>query len=472
VVDKRARHLLVTCSLLALLVSFLSLAMRAVSKPYLGLLAEGDEYALRAERSSAVAAYREAARLWPGDPVPYLRLAQVYVDWGRAEEAMDALSTAEELGAREANGVGLERLWVAAAIARGDWPAVEEHAQRLLDLLPGAADARHALAQAYVEMLEWDAAQAEYEALLQADATDSLAHERLGTLLVGGDPVAIQHLIAAQTDLAGQVMDVLGQSVAASDPAYASALVGRVLFEAGEWALAARHLRRALSFSPDYADAHAYLGYALSQLDRSGEAGSHLRQAVELAPDSVVAHTFLGLYYEQQGDFSAARAAYETAYDLDRDNPATCVEIGQTWAAEGRYVAAEIWFLEAVTLQADDPALWEILARFYLDHNISAGGKGLEAAEVLTELSPADARARDLLGWAALQLGDYAVAEENLLMAVSLDPWLASAHYHLGLLREAQGDPERAQEAFVRALDLDTNGELIPLVERAMGEKP
>jgi lipoprotein NlpI len=71
-----------------------------------------------------------------------------------------------------------------------------------------------------------------------------------------------------------------------------------------------------------------------------------------------------------------------------------------------------------------------------------------------------------------LQVGDYGTARESLLQATSLDPMLASGHYHLGLLWAALDDYQKAQEAFARAVDLDTTGELLPLVERAMGEIP
>jgi tetratricopeptide (TPR) repeat protein len=457
---------------LALLAAALLLALRPAGEPYLGLLRQGDEHAARAERTAAVAAYREAARVWPSDPAPYLRLAQVYLDWGRTDEALTALSEAERLGAGEADGAGLERLWVAAYAACADWPAVVEHAQRLVVLAPNDRDARHILARAYVELREWRSGQAEYEALLLADPADSLAHERLGALLLGVHPVAIQHLFAAQTDLANRLLVVLEVQGVADDPAYASTLLGRALFEAEEWALAAHQFERALSHNPNYSEAHAYLGHTLDQMGQPDEARPHLLQAVTLAPDSAVAHIFLGLYYDRQGDLSAARAEYERAYDLDPENPATCVEIGQTWVAEGRYVAAEIWLLEAVSLEPDDPVLWAVLARFYLDHNITADEKGVEAAAKLVELSPDDARAHDLRGWAALQVGDYDTAQESLLRATSLDPTLALAHYHLGLLWSVRGDHGRAQEAFMRALDLETTGELAPLAERAIGGAP
>jgi Flp pilus assembly protein TadD len=200
------------------------------------------------------------------------------------------------------------------------------------------------------------------------------------------------------------------------------------------------------------------------------EARSHLLRAVAAMPQSVIAHTFLGLHYDRWGDTAGARAQYETAYDLAPQNPAICVEIGQTWVAEGRYVAAEIWLREAVSLWPDDPRLWEILARFYLDHNIASNQRAIETTEALLALAPQDAVAHDLRGWAAFQVGDYEAAEEHLIRSIELDPRLASAYYHLGLLRSDQGHQDEAEEAFTRAIDLDTTGRLVALVERASAD--
>jgi len=468
VIRKPATRLFLTIPALALAALALTLILRPTQTPYLDLLRQGDELIANAERTSAVAAYREAARLQPDTAEPYFRLAQLYLEWGRTEDALVALVEAERLSVEENERA--ERLQLAIHTARADWAAVAEHARRLLALAPSDSDARHALARAYVEQREWNAAQVEYQKLLNFYPTDQVAHERLGALLLGSDPAAIQHLYAARTDLAEQLLAALQEASAANDPAYTAALQGKVLFEAQEWALAARLFELALSHNPDYPAVHTYLGHALDQLGHPDEARPHLRKGVELAPDSVAAHAFLGLHHDRLGDYPAARAEYEAAYDLDPENPAICIEIGQTWAAEGRYTAAEIWLQEAASLQPDDPALWEALARFYLDHNIATAGRAAEATAELLKLSPDGARAHDLRGWALFQAGNYGGAQYRLKQALALDPTLASAHYHLGRLWAAQGEQKKAQEAYIRALDLDTTGELGPLVERAMAE--
>lgn len=461
---------------LALLLIALVLILHPIDTRYQDLLRQGDALAARTERTAAVDAYEEAARLRPDDSEPYPRLAQLYLDWGRTDAALAALAEAERLGVGPGDRVRLARLWTAVYVARADWPAAVARAQQLIALTfddaSAAADARHTLARAYAELRQWDGARAEYEALLQSDPSDALAHERLGALLIGDDPAAIQHLFAARTDLAGRLLDVLDEPGAADSPAYTRALLGYVLFEAEEWALASYHFEQALYLEPSYPDAHAYLGCALDQMGHAREAWPHLLMAVSWAPDSVVAHTFLGMHYGSQGDHAAARAEYEAAYDLDPANPATCVAIGQTWAAERRYVVAEVWFSEAVALRPDDPALWKVLARFYLDRHITFEGQAVAVTAKLLELAPDDAQAHDLRGWAAFQVGDYAAARDYLQRAIDIDPALAAAHYHLGLLLDAQGDSQAAREAFVRAVDRDTTGALVPLVERAMGELP
>jgi tetratricopeptide (TPR) repeat protein len=467
------RPLLVTLAVLGLLIAGLLLILHPPTNPYAQLLHRARMHADRSQRTAAVDLYGEAARLQPEDALPYLELAQVYLNWGRYDEALNAVSEAER---RTAEAAELERLRVriharSAEAATKDrlshWEAAVDHGERLLKLAPGDREARKILARAHLELRDWRAARSIYEQLLASDPTDETTRERLGALLLGDEPVAFEHLRVSGTDLSQRLLAVLEEGSAPDEPAYVHTLIGRVLVERQEWALAARQLERAVRRHPGYADAHAYLGHALDRMGYRAVARSHLLEAIRLAPASAVAHTFLGLHYDRCDSPAAARAEYETAYDLAPDNPAICVEIGQTWAAEGRYVAAEIWLRQAVSLRPSDPAMWEILARFYLEHNITSNDCAVEVTERLLQLAPQSAQAHHLRGWAAFQVGRYRTAETHLQRAIELDAALASAHYHLGLLRRAQGEAGAAERAFQRAIDLDTTQALVPLVERA-----
>lgn len=467
------RRSFVGVATLAFLIAGLVLGLRSCRNEYAQLLRRGKLHANRQERTAAVAVYRQAASLHPHDPHPHLELAQVYFDWGRSEQALEALSAAERLGAELAEVERL-RVRVHARAARttvrdrlSHWQAVADHAQRVLQLEPSDAETRMMLAHAYLQLRKGPAAQSAYEEVLVSNPSDAEARERLGALMLGDDPKAIEHLSVSGTELSKRLLTTFMEGSTMGESSYVHAKLGRVLIEREEWALAAHHLERATLDRPDYSDARAYLGHALDQMGYREAAESQLMKAVNVAPMSVIARVFLGLHHDRWGDTKAARLEYEKAHDMAPRNPAICVEVGQTWAAEGRYVAAEIWLREAVSLRPHDPALWEVLARFYLDRNITSSNRATEAVERLVQLSPNSAQAHDLRGWAAFQTGRYETAESHLQRAIALDASLAPAYYHLGLLRSAQGRESEANEAFDRAVDLDTTGELIPLVERA-----
>jgi tetratricopeptide (TPR) repeat protein len=466
------RHFVVALAL-ALLLAGLVVILRPTTSRYLELLKRAEGHVEAFERTAAVAAYEEAARVHPRAPLPHLSLARLYLNWGRTDEALDAVAEAERRGAES---VEVERLRIAIDVARAGtsitakpahWEGAVEHAQELLAFDPDSEETLYILARAYLGLREWEAARSIYNDLLRLNSEDARAHERLGALLLGEDTNGVKHLQLAESELSRQLLATFAEAGSAGDLAYMSTRVGHVLIENQEWPLAARQFQRAVSHRPDYADAHMYLGHALDHMGYPEDARSHLLKATQTAPHSPVAHTLLGLHYDRFGDGSAARAEYEAAYDLAPANPALCVEIGQTWAAEGRYVAAEVWLREAISLKPGDPGLWEILARFYLDHNITSDDQAVRATRKLLELVPESATAHDLRGWAAFQIGDYETARQHLQRAIELDAEMVSAHYHLGRLENAQGHSEEAEEAFTRAVNLDTTGRFLALVHRA-----
>jgi tetratricopeptide (TPR) repeat protein len=236
--------------------------------------------------------------------------------------------------------------------------------------------------------------------------------------------------------------------------------------------LALRSLLAAVHRNPIYADAYAYLGQSLDRLEWSGWARAALQYALRLEPQSPVALTLMGLFWDRHGQPGLARHYYEAAYDQDRDNAALCLEIAATYAAEDQYTAAEAWLLWAVEIAPDDPGAWQTLAHFYLDSGIGVKESGLPAAARLIELAPDDARAHDLLGWAYFLLEEDRGARASLTQALTLNPALASAHYHLGRLNARQGRHAEAAQAYRRAADYDVEGQLAVELDRAWSELP
>lgn len=466
-------HPPVSRAILTLLAAGLLLTLHSSSGTYGGLWERAETHVANGERTAAVAAYETLMGLRPGNPMPCLALAEVHLGWGRPGEALEALSEAEARGARSVEVAKLRAFVHARRAERSveervsSWAAAAEYGDRAIALGASSVELQELVARAHLASGDWSAAAATYEAILHVDPRHDIAHERMGALLVGLEPGARDHLLTAGTDLASQLLEALDESGGPKSPSETHAAVGLVLFRDRAWALAARHLELAVEDDPADGERQAYLGHAWDQMGYQEEARRHLLKAVESSPGSVLSRTFLGLHYDRWGNVAAARTAYEKGYDLDPDSAALCLEIGQTWAAEGRYVAAEVWLREAASLRPDSPAVWEALARFYLDNHIVSNDRAVEATERLLALVPDKAEANDLRGWAAIQTGAYEAAETYLDRALKLEPDMASAYYHLGLLREAQGRGEDAASAFQRAIDLDTEGVLTGLIERS-----
>lgn len=418
-------------------------------------LEAGARLAAAGERTTAEQAYREAATLAPSASAPYLRLTYLYLDWNRPQEGLEALSAAEERGANE---VQVARLRTALHALQGGWEQVLDNGMVVLEAEPGAHATRHRMAHASVALGRMEQGIAAYERLLQAIPNDPLAHERLGALLALSDPEAARpHLRAADTPLAADLLAALDASTG-EVIAYRLARVGQSTVRHGAFHLARLALEQAVSDTPGYAEAQALLGHTLGELGQDEEARLHLEAAAALDPGSILARTLLGAHYLKAGELPAARRHLEPAYDLDPRNPALSLHLAHLYAGLGDYAAAEIWLEEALRLAPEDPGVWEAVIRFYLARGLALEEqRGLERALTFLLMEPESAVAHELVGWAHYLSGHYREAERYLKEAVTRNPQLISAYYHLGQLYAEQGRTGAARATFSEALDRNTD---------------
>jgi Flp pilus assembly protein TadD len=313
--------------------------------------------------------------------------------------------------------------------------------------------------------------------LVQAEPASAWAHGQLGLLVSRRDPSAALsslrravELAPADSALAGQLIRAIEAGEALGGPALSLAQAGQVLAGAGEWGLAREALERSLELDPESAGALALLGLALDQTGADGSA--QLQAAVELAPASAQVQLLLARHLRSLGRPEQALAALERAARLDPSDPVVASDLASLYLALGDLRSAEAAYRYAATVAPQDPLSWTLLARFSLEQEVAVASLGLPAARTALRLAPEDPRAVDLLAACHYLLGNLRVADRLLWQALSMDPDLASAHYHRGLVQLALGDLAAAVDSLGRAQALDPGGRIGDLAGRSLANLP
>jgi len=93
---------------------------------------------------------------------------------------------------------------------------------------------------------------------------------------------------------------------------------GLILAGEGQDAAAAESFRKAISLSPQWAEAHSLLGSALARAGNYREAEEELRKAVQLQPDYAEGYYALGLFLKERGREQEAQESFSKARQYQR----------------------------------------------------------------------------------------------------------------------------------------------------------
>lgn len=420
---------------------------------------------LIAERryGEAVTVLEEMAQAYPDNPLPLLKIGQIYVvqqRWLLAEDAFNRALAREPQNAVALAGLaetfyGQGRLdeavtfWQKAA-------AANPHLHGVFTGLGRTYLARFEFVAAKKAFLEQQRQQPDPEALwylaaLEAPADSGAAREYLQSI---ASPPGSR--LSERRDY---LLAALKPFTAGSLPAEAAKATGIALAQAQLWPLAIHALTIAKEKQGEKVDAEtlAFLGYAQAQAGRP--AFELFRQAQQADPNSAWPLYFQGLYLRQKGTLRAAEAAFKQAVTLDPQNAAFYVEMAETKAQRGDLASAELWYEAAVQVSAEDLQFRLLQAKFFANWGYRMAEAGIPAARAITEADKDNAEAYDLLGWMQFLTGAPGSGEAALRQALALNPDLTSARYHLARQLEAMGRKTEAAEAYQRVIDWDTSGE-------------
>jgi len=386
------------------------------------------------EYTAAEAILRATTQTPPDGPQPYLELAALYRTWNRPIDGLRALDAATRNSAT-ANHTAHLRLDL-LTMAR-NWPQAIIEAEEQLAVAPTDPVALRALTQSYLHQHQCAAATETAQRWRVADAADLEAAKTYGIL--ASDAAS---LCEADATLCALV------------DAQAYTRLGLALIHTGDWALAAYTLDRAIAEETASAETYTWLGEALIRPRHPKTARDHLITATTLAPESPLPWTLLGTYYIQQQEIAAAQEVLFHAHHLDPANPAPCLMIAAIKAQAGQYDQIAIWLEAATNAAPDDAAVWQAVARFYLERHLVDDQLVSDAVQRAVQIAPDDNESHLLLGWLHLQRGETSAALTALDEAIALAPDLGQAYYLRGQALLGLDDRTNAQTAFNHAADL------------------
>lgn len=214
-----------------------------------------------------------------------------------------------------------------------------------------------------------------------------------------------------------------------------------------------RHALELEPANPDYFDALAQLAL-LS--DEFSEARALSLCALELQPDSATSMQHLAYAEYRLGDIEHAVSLLRRAAELHPDDPDTICRLAGMLREAGRAREA-ITSLDAYL--ATDPHHPEVLGLMHdLLQQDGLAAELIPHARRLLSFNANDPTALDLLSWGYYQQGRLDEALATMRRLVQLEPMQPFHHFKLGMLHQSIGHLQAAMVSFLRAVTLDTEG--------------
>ncbi len=412
-----------------------------------------------------------ATDLAPDDPVPLLRVGQIYLNQGRLALAERQFEQVLSLESTQPEAMlGLAEIYMARQqpkMALVLWEVVlerasetEHKAEAWLGLgqnylmHQSYRQARHAFQQALHLKEDFRAAWYLAALTLPIDLERGLHYLRVAEdkalameadgLWSGDEQDKVNHLMAT-------VISLLSEEA----PSEIASIIGIAFVQLSDWALAHYALSIAVDLDISQAQTWAFLGYAQGQLGLSF--ADAFQQARDIEPDLVLVPYFEGILLRHQGHYEQAIEQFLVALDLEPNNPAVALEAALTLAEKGDYASAEAWYQAIVALDPDSITYQTFLAEFYIERSYRVAEQGLPAVARLLELAPDVSQTQTLLGWAKFQTGAYKEAEDALREAIALDEDNITAYYYLGRFLDHLNRDVEAKAVFSYVVDHDTS---------------
>lgn len=210
--------------------------------------------------------------------------------------------------------------------------------------------------------------------------------------------------------------------------------------------------RKALAIDPKLAEARANLGAALSAAGQFDDAIAEDTKALAAAPDKTGVRMNLGLAYYKKGDMENAHTAFEAVHAARPQDLSAAVLLGYTDIKLGKSNEAAAMLTPLENGRESNMDLEYVLAFALIDSGEETAG--LPRMEKVARATQS-ADAYFIAGSARLRRREFHEARADLDASLDLHGNFPGLYTMAGQARDALGDTQAAQPAFVEALKQD-----------------
>ncbi len=318
----------------------------------------------------------------------------------------------------------------------------------LNDVNPAHREFRLRLVSLYVAQKEMDQAIGHLDYLLKQNPGDLHAQVRKAQIYgeQGNFAAAIEELNAVLRDRPNElrVRDFLG-----------------LLYEEmKDYERAIQSYQANMQIDPTFFDSILHLGFVSYRLKRNEEALSYLDQAVKLNPKRPEPYLLLGLTYFQMKDYQQAKARLEDGIHQNPSNAELHFNLGTAYDKLDRFDEVVKEMEQALELDPEHADALNYLGYSYADRSINVE-EAVSLTQQAVKLKPHNGYYVDSLAWALYKVGRVEEALEMMQRAVALVPDDPVIYEHLGEIFLLREEHEKARDAWIHSLQLDSTNEAL-----------
>ncbi len=210
-----------------------------------------------------------------------------------------------------------------------------------------------------------------------------------------------------------------------------------------------------VAIDPTFFDSILHLGFVSYRLKRNDEAVSYLDRAVKLSPKRPEPYLLLGLTYFQMEDYQLASAKLEEGIRQDPSNAELHFNLGTAYDKLDRFDEVIKEMERALELNPEHADALNYLGYSYADRGIN-GEEAVALTQRAVAIKPHNGYYVDSLAWALFKVGRTDEALETIQRAAALvsdDPVI---YEHLGEIFLLKAEREKARQAWIHSLQLDS----------------